>query len=163
MGAESTVRDALVAEMLGDIGKLHDAVDSLKEVLPREAEAVEERITRLIGLLHKAGDAYRAQIEAYTNAQVGTVVTKIKDVGDACRGQVKTDAAGAKLDLDRAVTGAIEEVKRTVKSTIQTEMASPVKDVVRTLQQSTWTNISFCFFSSVVGGLVSVAIWAFIH
>lgn len=163
MAGESTVRDALVAEMLGDIGKLHDAVDSLKEVLPRETEAVEERITSLIGLLQKAGDAYRGQIEAYTNAQAGTVLAKIKEDGATAQGQIKADAAEAKLDLSRVIAGAIVEVGNTVKTTIQAAMASPVQEVVRTLQQSTWTNIGFCFLAGLIGGSVPVVVWALIH
>ena len=51
MATESTVRDALVAEMLGDIGKLHDAVESLKDVLPRETAAAEKRITSPVSLV----------------------------------------------------------------------------------------------------------------
>lgn len=50
MAVEATARDALIAEMPGDIGKLHDAVESLKGVLPEQIEGVETRITGLIGL-----------------------------------------------------------------------------------------------------------------
>ena len=45
------ILDALVAEMLGDIGKLHDAVDSLSETLPAQTEAAEKRLFALVALL----------------------------------------------------------------------------------------------------------------
>ena len=73
MAAEPTTRDALIAEMLGDIGRLHDSVESLKNVLPSQTEEVEAKITGLIGLLSKAGDAYRGQLETYTNGQADKV------------------------------------------------------------------------------------------
>ena len=108
MAAEPTTRDALIAEMLGDIGRLHDSVESLKNVLPGQTEEVEAKITGLIGLLSKAGDAYRGQLETYTNGQA-----------DKVRAQMEKDAQAAKARFDRdssdAIRAALTEVERTVR------------------------------------------------
>ena len=80
MADDRKILDALVAEMLGDIGKLHDAVDSLSETLPAQTEAAEKRLFALAALLNTAGEAYKSQIEAYTNAQ-----------GDKIRVQMESD------------------------------------------------------------------------
>lgn len=152
MATESTVRDALVAEMLGDIGKLHDAVQSLKDVLPRETEATEKRITGLIGLLRKAGDAYQGQIETYADSKLRTI-----------QRQMEKDANAVRMHMDRAVEAALSEVERTVNSTIRTLMAAPVQEVVRTLQQSVWTNLGFCFLAGLIGGSVPLLTWLLVR
>lgn len=150
MAGESTVRDALVAEMLGDIGKLHDAVVSLKEVLPRETEAAEKRITGLIGLLRKAGDAYQGQMETYADSKLRTI-----------QGQMEKDATAARTRMDRAVEAALLEVERTVNVTVRNSMTAPVQEVVRALQQSAWTNLGFCFLAGLIGGSVVLITWSF--
>jgi hypothetical protein len=152
MAAESTVRDALVAEMLGDIGKLHDAVESLKEVLPRETEAAEKRITGLIGLLRKAGDAYQGQMETYADSKLRVI-----------QGQMDKDANTARVRMDRAVEATLSEVERTVNSTVRTLMSTPVQEVVRALQQSVWTNLGFCFLAGLIGGSVPLLTWLFLR
>lgn len=145
MAAEPTTRDALIAEMLGDIGRLHDSVESLKGVLPGQIEEVEAKITGLVGLLVKAGDAYKAQLEAYTNAQ-----------GDKVRAQLEKDAIAAKAQFDRdssaAIRAALTEVERTVKNTVQTEIAAPVQRVLRSQQQSIWRTLALCLACGMVGG-----------
>jgi len=82
---ESTPLEALVAEMLGDIGKLHDAVNTLKDVLPSQTDEVEQRLTGIIGLLQRAGDAYREQIKTYTNAQVEVIRTQMENDANTAR------------------------------------------------------------------------------
>lgn len=147
MAAEPTARDALIAEMLGDIGRLHDSVESLKNVLPGQTEEVEAKITGLIGLLSKAGDAYRGQLETYTNGQA-----------DKVRAQLEKDAQAAKARFDRdssdAIRAALTEVERTVRNTVQNEIAAPVQKALRTQQQSIWQTLGLCVMCGLIGGLV---------
>lgn len=110
--AEPTVLDALVAEMLGDIGKLHDAVNSLKTTLPEQTEAVETKITGLIGLLQQAGDIYKEQITAYTNA-----------AGKEVQVLAEKDFLARKALLDSAVSEALKGASRSFESTVQTEIS----------------------------------------
>lgn len=147
MAAEPTTRDALIAEMLGDIGRLHDSVESLKNVLPGQTEEVEAKITGLIGLLSKAGDAYRGQLETYTNGQA-----------DKVRAQMEKDAQAAKARFDRdssdAIRAALTEVERTVRNTVQNEIAAPVQKALRAQQQNIWQTLGLCVMCGLIGGLV---------
>lgn len=151
MAAEPTARDALIAEMLGDIGKLHDAVESLKGVLPEQIEGVETRITGLIGLLQKAGDAYKAQIEAYTNAQ-----------GEQIRTQMVKDASAAKVrfeqDASAAIKAALADVQRTIKASMQSDVAGPVQEAMQVQQKSLWKTLLLCLACGLIGGLVAVGV-----
>jgi len=146
-GAKShrTARDALTFEMLGDIGRLHDSVESLKGVLPGQMEEVEAKITSLIGLLMKAGDVYQEHLEKYTNAQ-----------GEKVRIAMENDAKAIKAQFDRdssaAIRAALTEVERTVKNTVQTEIADPVQDVLRVQQQSIWQTLALCMAFGMIGG-----------
>lgn len=151
MAVEATARDALIAEMLGDIGKLHDAVESLKGVLPEQIEGVETRITGLIGLLQKAGDTYKAQIETYTNAQ-----------GERIRTQMEKDASAAKVrfeqDASAAIKAALGDVQRTIKSTMQTDVAGPVQAALQVQEKSLWKTLLLCLACGLIGGLVAVGV-----
>ncbi|ENO90953.1 hypothetical protein C662_18723 [Thauera sp. 28] len=139
MAAEPTTRDALIAEMLGDIGRLHDSVESLKGVLPGQIEEVETKITGLIGLLSKAGDAYRGQLETYTNAQA-----------DIVKKQMERDAQEAKARFERdssdAIRAALGEVERTVKNSVQ-QLAGQ--------RQSMGQTIGLCILSGLVAASVT--------
>lgn len=148
MATESTVRDALMAEMLGDIGKLHDAVESLKEVLPRQTETAEKRITGLIGLLRKAGDAYRDQMETYADSKLRTIL-----------GQMDKDASTARGRIDQTVEAARAQIEKAVSSTIRSSMTAPVQEVLRSMQQGFWINLGFCFLAGLAGGSVPLLTW----
>lgn len=146
---EPTIRDALIAEMLGDIGKLQDAVNSLKETLPRETEAAEKRITSLIGLLQKAGDSYQVQITTYTEAHAKTILT-----------QMEASVANGKLRLEQLINESIQasllEVASTIEKTVNREIAGPVAKALRSSQQNIWRNLFFCLCCSVSGSLIVV-------
>ncbi len=149
MAAEPTTRDALIAEMLGDIGLLHDSVESLKEVLPRETEAAEKRIIELIGLLQKAGDSYQAQIKTYTEAQASII-----------RSQMEESAKVGKLRFEQltneAIQASLSEVARAMRNTIHAEIVAPVAKAVQASKQNIWRNLSLCLLCGLIGGSVVV-------
>jgi hypothetical protein len=150
--AGNTALDLLIAEMLGDISKLHAAVDSLKEQLPHELDAAEERITSLIGLLRKAGDAYQGQIETYTASKLRVLQAQMEREGDA-----------AATRMDRTVEATLLTVQRTVDSTIHASMAKPIQNVFQTLKRSMWMNLGYCFLAGLLGGSVPVIVWSRMH
>ena len=141
MADDRKILDALVAEMLGDIGKLHDAVDSLKATLPAQTEAAETRLTAVIALLNTAGAAYKGQIEAYTNAQ-----------GEKIRAQMETDAAAIKAGLTEDASKAIKAVLSDVEF-----------NVLRSMHKSRWLNFMGCLACGILGGLLVWASVAFTH
>lgn len=71
MGTESTNLEALTAEMLGDIGKLHDSVVKLKVELPAALEPARKIPGELIAAAKKAKEEYEAiTIAAEKHAKV---------------------------------------------------------------------------------------------
>lgn len=151
MAAEPTIRDALIAEMLGDIGKLHDAVLSLNETLPREVDAAEERITGLIGLLQKAGDAYRDEVKKHTQTQFENVRDQIDTDANNARRRITADAAASKRELDEAIKRVLSEIPKVIRTSMDSAISKPVQQVAASLQHSAWKNLVLCFASSVVG------------
>lgn len=136
---EPTALDALVAEMLGDIGKLHDAVQSLNSALPRQAEEVEARIAGLIGMLNKAGDGYQEAVKKFTAAELEGVRVRVAQDGN------------------EAIRQALGDMQRTVKSVLQAEIAGPMAEVQRAQRASIWQTMGLCLAAGLVGGLVVLA------
>ena len=62
MNSPRTAREALIAEMLGDLDLLLDRV----EALPALVASAEERLTSTVTALDNAGDKYRMAITAFT-------------------------------------------------------------------------------------------------
>lgn len=149
MPGESTALEALTAEMLGDIGKLHDAVESLKSVLPGQIQEVETKIGGLIGMLQQAGDIYKWQIEAYTNAQ-----------GRAIREQMEKDAQVARdafsNDSRAAILASLKSTQHAVVKTIEAEVSGPMREIRWHQKTQLWSTLVFCLCASIVGGFFGV-------
>ena len=62
MNSPRTAREALIAEMLGDLDLLLARV----EALPALVDTAEERLTSTVTALDNAGDKYRMAITAFT-------------------------------------------------------------------------------------------------
>jgi hypothetical protein len=60
--AEHTVRDALLAELLGDVGKLYDVVKDLEKRLPALLESVEKHIVNYEESISEMQSAWIAEI-----------------------------------------------------------------------------------------------------
>ena len=144
MVGESTARDALVAELLGDVGKLHDEISRLKEVLPNEAQAFELRIADLVALLNQAGDAYKVQIQTYTNGQA----ERLKAQTDAAVSDARSHVV---QEVDAALTDSFARFGQAVKQTVQTEMAALLEEMGRSQRRGTlWFALA-----SASGGLLA--------
>ena len=97
MNAPRTTREALIAEMLGDLDTLLARV----EALPVAVGAAEERLGATVAALHDAGDKYRLAVTAF-NEQAKADLTEYLDR--------KTAQVAAKtIDEQRA---ALQEVAR---------------------------------------------------
>lgn len=151
MALETTTRDALLAEILGDIGRLHDSVNSLTSVLPTQAELVETKITGLIGLLQVGVDLYEKQIKEHTNINAAKV-----------RMQMESDVLAAIIKFEKttndSVQAALKEIEFTAKQTIKNEVSRPTQKALDTLHQSFWKTLVMCLTSSFVGSLMVIAI-----
>lgn len=151
MALETTTRDALLAEILGDIGRLHDSVNSLTNMLPTQAELVETKITGLIGLLQVGVDLYEKQIREHTNTNAAKV-----------RMQMESDVLSAIVKFEKttndSVQAALKEIEITAKQTIKNEVSRPTQKALETLHQGFGKTLAFCLASSFVGSLMTVAI-----
>lgn len=89
---ESTQLDALVADMLGDIGKMHDLIKALPE-------ALEESLTPTVGALISAGKNYETTLIEATNELVKAARIAVKHDATQARneamGDIKTAAREA--------------------------------------------------------------------
>ena len=151
MALETTTRDALLAEILGDIGRLHDSVNSLTNMLPTQAELVETKITGLIGLLQVGVDLYEKQIKEHTNTNAAKV-----------RMQMESDVLTAIVKFEKttndSVQAALKEIEITAKQTIKNEVSRPTQKALETLHQGFGKTLVYCLASSFVGSLMAVAI-----
>jgi hypothetical protein len=149
MAAEPTVRDALIAEMLGDIGKLHDAVQELKIILPHEMEMVEKQIIATIGLLSQAGDAYRQHVKTFTVDQL-----------DKARRQLTTDAASMKREIEAGIRQSMADMPKTIHASVDASMGRHLHALIAEAKSNQWITVGLCFVSSVLGTLVTLAIFS---
>ncbi len=144
-----TARDALILEMLGDVGRLHDSVESLKNTLPAQVEEAETRIAGLIGLLQKAGDIYQSQIEQYTNAE-----------GEKVRRALEQQAANVRQQFSEQANAKTQELladaNRTIKATVQAEVVEPARRVLESVRQSTVRTVALALVCGLMGGAVVV-------
>jgi hypothetical protein len=147
MSNPRNAKDALIAEVLGDVEKLQDTVDHLKEVLPTQTDAVEKRLFGVIGLLQKAGDSYQESLKNYTQSQ-----------GDTIRVQMEKDAHNARIkfqrDTNEWASQAIANVEKSIKDTLQAEITVPIRKLKAELARSAWKTIILCLGSGLVSGLI---------
>lgn len=147
MSNPRNAKDALIAEILGDIEKLQEAVEHLKEVLPSQTDAVEQRLFGVIGLLQKAGDSYQEALKNYTQSQ-----------GETIRVQMEKDVHNARikfqLDTIEWSSQAIANVEKSVKDTVQAEISVPIRKLMAESARSAWKNFLLCLGSGVVSGLM---------
>lgn len=151
MAGESTAREALVAELLGDVGKLHDEINRLKEILPNEAQAFELQIAGLVALLKQAGDTYKVNLQTFTNGQAA----RLKAQTDAAVSDARSHVVQA---VDAALIDSFARFDQGVKQTVQTEMAAPLLAMRRSQRRG-----AFRFaLASAGGGLLAGLVVLFV-
>jgi hypothetical protein len=148
MAAEPTVRDALIAEMLGDIGKLHDAVQELKTSLPHEMEVVEKQIIATIGLLSQAGDAYRQHVKTFTVDQL-----------ERARKQLAADVASMKRDIDAGIRQSLTDIPKTIHAAVDASLGRHLHASIAEAKPNQWITVGLCFVSSILGTLATLTIF----
>lgn len=110
-------RDALLAEILGDVGLLLKSVDLLKDILPRQTEETAQRLTEIIGLIDKAGDAYITKKDASLTAH---------------RIQLDNDLIEVNLEFKRNLAELISGYEAVIK----TKCTEPVLKMLNSVQRS---------------------------
>jgi hypothetical protein len=64
LNAPRTAKDALIAEMLGDMGQLHDLMGDLKTIIPAQVAVIEKQFSGVVGQLNQASSDIPKNVEA---------------------------------------------------------------------------------------------------
>jgi len=124
--AASTAMEALTAELLGDVGKLHDDVKALHELLPTMTKAASDDIQVITG---KVGEALQLQAGHYLAAaeKLAGVLQAMSQEVDRAAGQAAATAGeSAKLDIRQAAAAAAADA---VSQVVGAEIAKVVGQV----------------------------------
>lgn len=130
--AESTALEALTAELLGDVGVLHDQVKALREVLPGVAEQVGSTLEVQTGAMLAAADKLRGilsemekQVDTYTKTATEKAVEASKvDIRQAAafaaaesvRSTVGKEIRAVVIQVNQAAAQLARETERTQAS-----------------------------------------------
>lgn len=148
MNGPRTAREALIAELLGDLDRLLARV----EALPAQVEAAERRIAGTITGLNEAGDRFRLAVTAFSEeARSGLAEYAQRKAGEA--GTRAADEARA------AMIDAAKQAFRSEASDKAAQLASTLVQASREFRRSTWSRlaehaITACAASALTGALV---------
>lgn len=155
--AESTALEALTAELLGDVGVLHDQVKALRDVLPNVVQELSSRLElqtgNMLGAAEKLNDVLRAtarQIDTNTQA----ALSKALDAAKADISSTATLVAGAAV---REAVG--DEVRQAVGriNDAATQLAQVAATASRQVAWGWGKGAALMFTASALGGLVVFA------
>ena len=128
MTGHVNVRDALLAEILGDMGKLHDSVDALKKVIPDQAALIEKQFSSVVGQLEKASSDIPKNVEASSKYLRSELTRGIDDVvGVANETLIKFSAKISELqqsisEVNKSKEGARSELATAAKMAVNAEL-----------------------------------------
>lgn len=118
-----TARDALIAEMLGDVGRLHQSVVELREQLPTHTRAAVELIQlqtdntieslmEALGRVVSAANTFKPQFDAYINEEAIRARNEILQTGINAQKKV-IETLGDKIsDIERATSISKKDIAR---------------------------------------------------
>lgn len=147
----STALEVLVAEMLGDIGKLHDAVQDLKVSLPQEIDTAQGKLVETIGLLNKAGDAYRQTVKNFTASELGSIRSHLDGHAADERKQISSDAAAIRKELESSVRQSFADIPKMIHSSVASALSAHAHRALRSEQSTRWITVGLCFVSAALG------------
>lgn len=128
MNAPRTAREALIAEMLGDLDTLLTRIDAL----PVLVTAAEEKLSGTVTALDDAGDKYRMAVTAFTEAgkaelsehldnKLSAVISKTAEeqraaMQEAARMSFRSEASDKAAQLGNVLGEAAKEFRRSMWS-----------------------------------------------
>lgn len=128
LNAPRTAKDALIAEMLGDMGKLHDSLEELKTVIPFQAALIEKQFSSVVGQLEKASSDIPKNVEASSKYLRSELTRGIDDVvGVANETLLKFSAKIVELqqsigEVQKSKEGARSELATAAKMAVSAEL-----------------------------------------
>lgn len=160
MNGPRTAREALIAELLGNVGKLHEAVQELNASLPREMNAAEERIVKMVGLLNKAGDAYRETVKSFTASELGSIRSRLEGHAAETRKQISVDATVIRKELESSVRQSLADIPKMIHSSVESTLSAHAHKALRSEQSTRWITVGLCFVSAALGTALTLGAFA---
>ena len=145
---ESTALEALTAELLGDVGKLHDEI----KALPAEVEKASARLEELIGGFVKAAEHYQDAIDAY-------IREKAEYTADRCAKEVETEIRGlVNKAIQESLGGPLAQTISNIKS-VTNEAQKSIKATenhIEKVAEKTWIKTAWwTLLAGIIGGLAT--------
>lgn len=75
MAGESTAKDALIAELLGDVGNLHDEVKAINKTIPIMAKEAKDQLNPIIDKIINTSDTIRYDCLTLTETSKASLIT----------------------------------------------------------------------------------------
>ena len=166
MADTGKVLDAMIAELFGDVRRLNDEVEKLKEVLPgqiRRVEAVlpaslaasEERLAGLAERLAAAEQGYRESISELAGQQSERLRSQAGAWFDA-------GTAQAEERIRKEVQDGLRELRIAVVATVLSEIVRPVRREVEGIRYDVWKILAGFLLCNVLSlCAVLFALWRF--
>jgi hypothetical protein len=141
MSAPRTAREALIAELLGDM----DALLARVEALPRQVAASEERLAQSVATLDEAGDRFRLAVTAFTE-QAKSDLAEYLD-------RKASEAADKTVSEQR---GGLEEAVRTAFRSESVALGKMLDEATRELRPSRLGRLVDCLVAAIISTLLTV-------
>ena len=169
MAGPSTTLDALVAEMLGDVGKLHDEITRLKTDLPAIASELagqvqqstaeaEKKLGGLIGGIVQAANLIQSKssesIATETAAAISRIQAEAADLSKDIKSTVQQSVSTGLKDAASGFKQATEESTRQAASSIAGAV-SELQTASTIYRTGLWEKLAYFVVASLVSGVVA--------
>lgn len=160
MAGEFTTKDALIAEMLGDVLKLHDSIEGLKSELPALADEFAKTVKPQVDAMLLAATAVKTEILTAQNSAVATVKQTSDRAAEAARLEVR---AALTIAAQEAIAAAIAQQQGDITKSTK-EMLGKLSSATSALKQATAASYSdrlkragVIAAACIASGLIAVA------
>lgn len=124
---KSTLREALEAEMLSDIGKLHDQVQDLKAILPAILQQIHVTLADIEARSKYPEKVVQRQFELYVNNQIAAIRGTTQQVKREVLNQLSADVlaavtegwSGARRQGDKLFAEATEQFNTALLASVE--------------------------------------------
>lgn len=158
MAQASTAQEALIAELLGDVGRLHDEIKALDERLPAVIANAEDQLAASVGRLSQVAknieavtEKHKEAIQQWTAAKAEEGLLSIqKSAAQEAAALRKVVEQALQEQADRALAGAAAALRAT--ATAQEDAASKMKGVGKVVISAV---IAAGLFGGIIGALLT--------
>lgn len=174
-----TAQEALIAELLGDVGLLHDQIKALRDILPDAVDSLDEQTSTAIAAIDNQIDQLRKDALAFrqdASALLTSVKATAAKIGEATAEQASEKEA-EKLQklaerLSQRIVDAAQESVATAVRAPATDAISGVTTAMRRVTDASdalskaadqlrgrrWEIAAWCSGAALLGGLVGGAL-----